>query len=74
MKEKIRKHIKTALSLCLGLFIGHSLLLWQDVSANPRPADSAPWYTPMLIEGGILAALMLMGALLWWLLGRKEKK
>ncbi len=76
MKEKIEKVVRVVLGLGLGVFIGRSLWLWRDVSARPElyEANSAPWYTPLLIEGGVLAALILLGMLVLWLLGRRKDK
>lgn len=76
MKEKLQKAIKLVLGVALGVFIGRSLWLRQDVIARPElyEANSAPWYTPLLIEGAILLGLFLIGGLVWWLLGRRMKK
>lgn len=76
MEEKIQKGIKVVLGLALGVFIGRSLWLRQDVMSHPElyEANSAPWYTPLLLEGGILLGVFLLGGLAWWLAGRRKKK
>ncbi len=74
MKEKVQKAVKAVLGLALGVFVGRSLWLRQDVISHPElyAANSAPWYTPLLLEGGILLGLFLTGGLVWWLTGRKK--
>ncbi len=76
MEEKLQKAIKVVLGGALGVFIGRSLWLRQDVRARPElyQANSAPWYTPLLWEGAILLGLFLLGGLAWWLLDRRRKK
>lgn len=76
MEEKIRKLVKVVLGLALGVFVGRSLWLRQDVMSHPElyEANSAPWYTPLLLEGGILLGLFLVGWLVWRLAGRRSKK
>lgn len=76
MREKARKAIKIVLGVGLGVFVGRSLWLWRDVNARPElyVVNSAPWYTPLLLEGAVLAGLILVGAVVWRLLGRKEQK
>ena len=75
MKEKVQKIIKIVLGIALGVFIGRSLWLRQDGRARPElyAANSAPWYTPLLLEGAILAGIFLLGGLAWWAAGRKFK-
>lgn len=76
VEEKLRKAIKVVLGGALGIFIGRSLWLRQDVIARPElyEANSAPWYTPLLFEGAVLLGLFLLAGLAWWLLGRRMKK
>ena len=76
MRERVQKAIKIVLGLGLGVFVGRSLWLWQDVNARPElyEANSAPWYTPLLLEGAVLAGLIAAGAVVWWLLSRKGQK
>lgn len=76
MRERAQKAIKVVLGLGLGIFIGHSLWLRQDVGIHPEryAMSSAPWYMPLLLEGAVLAVLIAAGALVWWLLDRKGKK
>ena len=73
MQQKIQKTVKVVLGLALGVFIGRSLWLRQDVQARPQAyaANSAPWYTPLLVEGLILLAVFLVGGAVWWFAGRK---
>lgn len=73
MQGKIRKAVKIVLGLALGVFIGRSLWLRQDVRTHPElyAANSAPWYTPLLVEGLILLAVFLIGGLVWRLAGRR---
>ena len=65
MKEKVQKAVKAVLGLALGVFVGRSLWLRQDVISHPElyAANSAPWYTPLLF---------LTGGLVWLLTGRKK--
>ncbi len=75
MKQKIRRGVTIVLSSFLGVYIGHALFLWWDVKKNPGlyAMSSAPWYTQLYVEGAALAAVFLLGGLVWLLSGRIGK-
>lgn len=72
MQEKVQKAAKILMGAAVGIFIGRSLWLWQDVNAHPElyAANSAPWYTPLILEGAVTAAVILVGALVYWIAGK----
>ena len=76
MQAKIQKLLKALTGVALGVFIGRSLWLWQDVSAHPElyEVHSAPWYTQLLVEGAVTAGVILAGGAVYWILEKKRKK
>lgn len=76
MKNKIRRVVQICMGSSVGVFIGHSLWLWQDVNRYPElyAMDSAPWYVRLIIPGAVTAAVLIVGGIAWWMLGREKKE
>lgn len=75
MQEKVQKAAKIVMGAAIGIFIGRSAWLWQDVNAHPElyAMNSAPWYYRLIVEGLITAGVLAVGGLVYWLAGRKQK-
>ncbi len=76
MIKKIRQAVQICMGASVGVFIGRSLWLWQDMRRYPElyEMQSAPWYTPLIVQGILTAAILAVGGIAWWALGRRLKK
>lgn len=68
--------VKTFLLCVIGAWIGAAVYRFVDYKMHPEvyAAQSAPWYTDILIQGIITAVLVIVCVIVLLILKRKKKR
>lgn len=76
MKKRKKRLWNLFLGAAVGVFIGHSIGVWLDYKSNPGlyMVQSAPWYTSILLYGGMTFVLLMIAAICKLIEKRKSGK
>ena len=60
MLKKLDNFLNILMGSSVGVFLGHGLYLWWDHKTRPGlyALRSAPWYTSILVYGGVTAVIL----------------
>lgn len=62
MLQKVNRLLTILMLSLIGVFLGYSICIYADCRARPGLYElySAPWYTPLLLYGACVLALLVI--------------
>lgn len=76
MLRKLKRLMELLLGVTAGVWLGIAIWQWVEYGLHPEQYvwNSAPWYTQLLVISGLMGALLLLEAALYWLIRHRIKK
>lgn len=73
--KRMNQILNILMGCCIGIFIGYAIFVYWDVQKRPDfyAAQSAPWYTSILIYGGLTVIILLIALVIKYILHQKMK-
>lgn len=73
--EKLYNWLRILAGCSVGVFLGSCGYTFWHYKTHPElyAMNSAPWYTGLLFQGGVMAVTLLVAFLGMWLIRRKRK-
>lgn len=71
--KRLNRILNVIIGSFLGVFIGHSLYRYWDYKSHPGLYDwqSAPWYSSILIYGGVTAVILLVAVVIKFIIRKR---
>lgn len=74
--KKLKSFLPIVIGAFIGCFVGRAVYLFADFKFHPEnyAANSAPWYTPLLPHGIMVAVVVLVCAVAIAVINKKLKR
>ncbi len=74
--KKLNQMLNIIIGAFVGVFIGHSIYIIWDFNTHPAlyAAQSAPWYTSILVYGAATAVVLLIALMAKFFIKRQMRK